>query len=295
MKNLIVVLDNLGQLAHDKLLNSGYDISFDASDIKNATALIVRSSKVDKDMIDSAPSLKIISRAGVGLDSIDIEYANQKGIKVFNSAGGNSVNAAETTIGLILSLAHKISYAHHLLYGSKIWERGIKTEGFELEGKTLGIIGCGNVGSRVALFALAFNMNVLIFDPYIEKIPTNTTKISSLEELLSKCDILTIHTPLTQETYHLINEKNISLMKNNSYLINASRGKVVEEQALIKALKNKKLAGAALDVFEQEPLSDDSELFNLENIIIIPHLGGASIEARTRVSDYAVENVLLNL
>ncbi|MGL4388725.1 MAG: NAD(P)-dependent oxidoreductase, partial [Brevinema sp.] len=260
-------------------------------DLNKATALIVRSSKVNKQMINEGVHLQIISRAGVGMDTIDVAYAESKNIKVFNAAGGNSINAAETTMGLILSIAHKINYAHYLLYGQRIWERGEKTEGFELEGKTLGIIGCGNVGSRVARFALAFGMNILIYDPYISLFPDNTKSVNSLEKLLPQCDLITLHTPLTEETFYLMNEKRFSLMKKTSYIINVSRGKVIKETALIKALDDKTIMGAALDVFEEEPLPTDSPLFEYDNIIMIPHLGGASAETRARVSDIAIENI----
>ncbi|MGL4561826.1 MAG: hydroxyacid dehydrogenase [Brevinema sp.] len=295
MKKLILVLDYLGEQAHQKLQTSPYEISVNPADLSKATALIVRSTRVTKEMIDEGTNLKIISRAGVGMDAIDTEYARSKNILLFNAAGGNSVNAAETTMGFILSIAHKITYSHHLLYGQKMWERGEKTEGFELDGKTLGIIGCGNVGSRVAQFARAFNMSVCIYDPYISNFPPNTESVPSLEILLPKCDMVTIHTPLTKETYHLMDEKYFGLMKKNAYLINASRGKVVDQKALINALKNKTIMGAALDVFEEEPLPLDSPLFDFDNIIMIPHLGGASSEARTRVSELAVENVFAHI
>ncbi|MGL4394117.1 MAG: hydroxyacid dehydrogenase [Brevinema sp.] len=295
MSDLILVLDHLGEEAHLKLKQSPFAISFDKVDLPKATALIVRSSKVTKEMIDEGKNLRVISRAGVGMDAIDVSYAQTKNIKVFNAAGGNSVNAAETTMGFMLSIAHKINYAHHLLVAKGIWERGKQTEGFELEGKTLGIIGCGNVGSRVARFANAFGMNVLIHDPYITEFPSDTKAIASLEELLPQCDIVTLHTPLTEETHHLMNKERFRLMKKNSYIINASRGQVVSEKALIHALSNQIIAGAALDVFEKEPLPADSRLFEFDQIIMIPHLGGASAEARLRVSDIAVENVFKNL
>ncbi len=295
MNYLIVVLDDLGEEAVNLLQNSSYNISFNKNDLPQANALITRSTKITEKMILSAPKLKIISRAGVGMDNIDVEFAHSHNIFTCNAQGGNAVNAAETTMGFILSLAHKITYAHHLLYGQKKWERGLLTEGFELEGKTLGIIGCGNVGSRVAQFAHAFNMNVLVYDPYQSHIPSFATPVKILKQLLSNSDLITLHTPLNKETMYMIDEKELSYCKKSAYLINASRGKVVKESALITALKNQQIAGAALDVFNQEPLDENSELYDLDNIIIIPHLGGAGIECRKRVSQIAVENVLNKL
>ena len=295
MNHLIVVLDDLGEEAVSLLQNSPYDISFDKTDFPKAKAIITRSTKITEEMILSAPNLKIISRAGVGMDNIDVEFAHTRGIFTCNAKGGNAVNAAETTMGLILSLAHKITYAHHLLYGQKKWERGVLTEGFELEGKTLGIIGCGNVGARVAQFAHVFKMNILVYDPYQSNVPTFTKPIKDLKKLLAESDLITLHTPLNKETMYMIDEKELSYCKKSAYLINASRGKIVRENSLIAALKNKQLAGVALDVFNQEPLDQNSELYDLENIIMIPHLGGAGIECRKRVSRFAVENVLNKL
>ena len=292
MNNLIVVLDDLGQRAINLLQNSPHAISFDPKDLPLATAIITRSTKITKDMILTAPNLTIISRAGVGMDNIDVEFAHSQNILTFNAKGGNAVNAAETTMGLILSLAHKITHAHHLLYGHKKWERGLLTEGFEIANKTLGIIGCGNVGLRVAQFAHAFNMHILVYDPYQSNIPAFATQIQDLKQLLSECDLITLHTPLTKETMYMIGEQELSYCKKNAYIINACRGKVIKESALINALKNHHIAGAALDVFDKEPIPENSELYDLDNIIIIPHLGGAGIECRNRVSQLAVENVL---
>ncbi len=295
MNHLIVVLDDLGEEAVSLLQNSPYDISFDIKDLPQANAILTRSTKITESMILSAPNLKIISRAGVGMDNIDVEFAHTRGVFTFNAKGGNAVNAAETTMGFIISLAHKITYAHHLLYGQKKWERGLLTEGFELEGKTLGIIGCGDVGSRVAHFAHAFNMNILVYDPYQSNIPAFAKPVKDLKNLLAESDLITLHTPLNKETMYMIDEKEFSYCKKSAYLINASRGNVVRESALIKAIKTQQIAGVALDVFNQEPLPENSELYNLENIIMIPHLGGAGIECRKRVSRFAVENVLNKL
>lgn len=295
MKKLILVLDDLGAEAHQLLHDSSFDISFDIATLPKATALIVRSSVVTKELIDKAPQLKIISRAGVGMDNIDEEYALSMGIKTYNSQGGNAVYAAETTMGLILSLAHKIIYAHTLLFEHKKWKRGKETEGFELAGKTLGIVGCGNVGSRVATYAHSFAMKIVVYDPYLTIFPPFAEVSPSLESLLEKSDVTTLHTPLTQETYHMIDQRAFDFMPSHAYLVNACRGDVVQEKALVEALTQNKIAGAALDVFTQEPLSQDSPLFSCPNIITLPHLGGAGKECRQRVSQLAVLNILKNL
>ncbi|MGL4366824.1 MAG: hydroxyacid dehydrogenase [Brevinemataceae bacterium] len=292
MKTLILVLDPLGSEADELLTNSTLPVSTNIKDLASATALIVRSSKVSREMILKAPCLKAIARAGVGLDSIDVEFAESQGIKVFNSAKGNTVNAAETTIGLILSLAHHIADAHLKLYGNKIWDRSIDTEGYEIQHKTLGIIGFGNVGSTVAQYAKVFGMHVKAFDPYTSAGVPGVVQLNSKQELLMSCDFVTLHTPLTPETQFMIDFPEFELMKPSSYLINASRGRTVREAALVDALINNKIKGAALDVFEEEPLNLNSPLYQCKNILMIPHLGGASREARKRVSCMAVEHIL---
>lgn len=291
MKYNIIIADDLSDEAIDLLRQSGQNIYFGLEELPNADALIVRSTKVTKNLIDQAPPLKIIARAGVGMDTIDEIYAHSKNIFTANAPGGNADNAAETTIGLMLSMAHNIVKAHGLLYHQKKWERNT-TQGFELKGKTLGIIGCGNVGSRVAKISLALGMNILIYDPYITNYPENATAVSELTDLLPQCDLLTLHVPLTSETYHMISEKELFLLPFQSCIVNASRGAVVNEAALIQALNSGHIKSAALDVFENEPLPTDSPLFDIENIILLPHLGGASIEARNRVSIMAAEAVL---
>ncbi len=264
--------------------------------IKDADAVIVRSAtKITKEVLDCAEKLRVIGRAGVGVDNIDVKEATRRGIVVVNAPDASSITVAELTIGLMLALARNIVKANNSLK-SRRWEKK-KLMGVELRGKTLGIIGLGRIGSQVAKKAKAFEMNVVAYDPYIPKeVAKNIgVELKSLEEVLREADFLTLHVPLTEKTRHLIGEKEIKLMKDGAYLINCARGGVVDEKALYKALKEGKLSGAALDVFEKEP-PFDSPLLDLENVIVTPHLGASTVEAQRLASLIVceeVKNVLL--
>ncbi len=260
--------------------------------IKNKDALLVRSAtKVTADVIEAAERLKVIGRAGVGVDNIDLEAATKHGIVVVNAPEASSITVAEHTMGLILSLARRIPFAHSSLKANK-WEKK-KFLGIEIRGKTLGVIGLGRIGSQVAKKAKAFEMEVIAYDPYVtEKHAKNlTVKIVSLDELLSKSDFITLHIPLTDKTKGLIGKKEIQKMKDGAYLINCARGGIVDEKALYEGLKSGKLAGAALDVFEKEP-PIDNPLLTLDNIVVTPHLGASTQEAQIFASVVACREVL---
>ncbi len=260
--------------------------------INDYDALIVRSeTKVSAEIIESGKNLKVIGRAGIGVDNIDVDTATKKGVVVLNAPTGNTVAAAEHTIGLMLALARNIPKANAQLK-SGIWQRG-KLVGTELRNKTLGIIGLGNVGSEVAKRAQGFEMRVIAYDPFISAHYAKTGKIDlvPLEELFQEADFITLHTPLTQATKNLIGAKEIEKMKPTTYVINCARGGLIDEEALFKAIEEGKLAGAAFDVFSTEPATD-SILFKTDKIIVTPHLGASTVEAQVNVAKDVAEQVL---
>ena len=246
-------------------------------------ALIVRSrTKVTAEVLAAAGRLKVVGRAGVGVDNIDVAVATERGITVLNAAGGNTISAAELTFGLMLALMRHIARADASLKRGE-WERS-RYQGRELYGKTLGIIGAGRIGTEVARRARAFGMNVLVSDPYLSQNRAGEIggDLTSLASLLQRSDIVSVHTPLTEETHGLIGADQLALMKPGAYLINAARGGVVDESALAAALESGRLGGAALDVFETEPPPTNSRLLKLENVLAVPHLGAATSEAQNR-------------
>jgi D-3-phosphoglycerate dehydrogenase len=244
-------------------------------------ALVVRSrTKVTADILAAAHRLKVVGRAGVGLDNIDVECAARRGIVVLNSPAGNVISAAEHTFALMLALVRHIARADASVRRGE-WERG-RFRGMELHGKTLGLAGAGRIGSEVAKRARAFGMRVMAYDPYLsaEKAESSGIELVPLHHLLVRSDVVSIHVPLTEETRGLIGAKELALMKPSAYLVNAARGGVVDELALVRALEEGRLAGAALDVFEQEPVRRDHPLLQLENVLAVPHLGAATQEAQ---------------
>ncbi len=254
-----------------------------AKHVGDLDAIIVRSAtKVRKDMIDAAKNLKVIGRAGVGLDNIDVDYAKSKGIEVINTPGATSISVAELTIGLILAVMRKIAYGDREMRNGA-WPKK-KCKGIEMYGKTLGIIGIGRIGREVAKRAKTFGMKVIYYDVYRPDEATERelgVEYRDLDSLISEADVITLHVPLVPETKHLINAERIAKMKDGAIIINAARGGIVDEDALYNALKSGKLYGAALDVYESEPLKE-SKLFELDNIVMTPHIGAQTKEGQTR-------------
>ncbi len=260
--------------------------------IKNYDALIVRSeTKVTADIIEAAAKLKFIGRAGVGLDNVDLKAATQKGIVAMNTPAGNTTSTAEHTMSMILALARNIPQAVASLKSGK-WERS-KFSGVELYGKTLGVIGLGRIGSTVAKFAKAFGMEVIVYDPFLsmEVAKQKDVDMVELKVLLKKADYVTIHIPMTDETKNLISDKEFDLMKKKVRVVNCARGGIINEEALARALKEGKIAGCALDVYEQEPLPSDSPLLKFENCITTPHLGASTSEAQVNVAIEIAETI----
>jgi len=258
-------------------------------------ALVVRSqTHVSEEIIEAGEKLKVIGRAGVGTDNIDVDAATRKGKVVVNAPTANTVSAAEHTIALMLALARHIPQANNQLQ-SGTWARG-KFMGTELRNKTLGIIGLGNVGSEVAKRAQAFEMRVIAHDPLLSSDYARKLRVDlvSLEQLLEKADFITLHVPSTPATKKLIGVKELAKLKPSAQIINCARGGLVDEKALAKAVKDGRIAGAAFDVFEDEPATD-SPLFGIDKIIVTPHLGASTIEAQANIAREIAEQVLLVL
>jgi D-3-phosphoglycerate dehydrogenase len=263
--------------------------------IKDYDALIVRSgTKVTADIIEAAGErLKVIGRAGIGVDNVDVEAATRKGIVVMNTPEANAVTTAEHTIALMFALARKIPQAHFSLK-SGLWERE-KFKGREIFGKTLGIIGLGNIGRFVAERAIGLKMRVIAYDPFLTKeVATKLgVELVSFDELLEKADIITIHTPLTPDTKNLIGKEAFMRMKKGVIIVNCARGGIVNEQDLYEAIKSGRVGGAALDVYEKEPPDKDNPIFTLDdNIVFTPHLGASTEEAQTKVSVAIAEQII---
>ena len=253
--------------------------------IKDYDALVIRSgTQVTREVIEAATKLKVIGRAGAGLDNVDVEAASKRGIIVMNAAGGNTISTAEHTFALLMSLARNTPQACASLKSGK-WER-TKYQGVELYRKTLGIIGLGRIGREVARRAAAFGMQVIACDPFLapDKIRELEVEPAEFADLLRRADYLTVHTPMTDETRHMISDKEFALMKKGVRIVNCARGGIVEEAALVKAIKSGVVAGAALDVFEDEPPPATHELLRLPQVIVTPHLGASTEEAQLSVA-----------
>lgn len=256
--------------------------------------LIVRSAtKVTRELIEKGTKLKIIGRAGVGLDNIDVNTAKEKGVKVLNTPGASAISVAELTFGLMLSAAR------HIARGTKDLKDGLWTkkelEGHELFGKTLGIIGLGMIGKEVAKRALSFGMTVIAYDPLVSDF--ENVRMVNLDELYRLSDFITLHVPLNEQTKHMIDARAIDKMKKGVIIVNASRGGVIDEQALYEALVSGKVYAAALDVFEIEPPQDDlrKKLLGLSNVVATPHIGASTYEAQERVGKEMVERIFKEL
>jgi D-3-phosphoglycerate dehydrogenase / 2-oxoglutarate reductase len=276
-------VDYKPEVSHEELLRS----------VKNYEVIVVRSrTKITKPIIDAADKVKIIARVGVGLDNIDTKYAESKGIRVIN-AGEAAMNAvAELVIGDMIALARSIPRADASMKNGKWLKKELM--GIELKGKYLGIIGVGNIGRNVGRLAKGLRMNLLGYDivpisqEYVKEVGMITTDLSTL---LASSDFITCHIPITEETNHLINSNRLALMKSSAFIINTSRGEVVDEEALLLALTTGKIAGAALDVFEIEPPTN-TKLVELPNVICTPHIAAQTKEAQQLASLVIAEKIV---
>jgi glyoxylate reductase len=247
--------------------------------------------RIDRQTIDAAPALKIIANVAVGYDNIDVPYARSKGIVVTNTPDVLTESVADFTWALILAITRRLSEGERVVRRGewKGWGLGFML-GSELKGKQLGLIGLGRIGHAVAARASAFGMRV-VYTSRTPQPPATSHQPLALDQLLNTSDVVSLHVPLTPETRHLIDKKALTRMKRSAYLINTARGPIVDEEALAWALREHLLAGAALDVYENEP-AIHPDLLSLENVLLVPHLGSATTETRTAMADLAVENVL---
>ncbi|MFC9286147.1 hydroxyacid dehydrogenase [Streptomyces sp. NPDC057052] len=260
--------------------------------MSDADALIVRSgTRVDAEVLDRAPRLRVVARAGVGLDNVDTTTARARGITVVNAPDSNTVSVAELTVGLIVaSMRHITAAARSLRDGE--WRRS-DFAGVELAGRTLGIVGYGRIGRQVARRLAAFDMRILVHDPYADTVGDDV-RATGLDELLAASDVVTLHLPKTPATTGLVGARELALMKPTALLVNTARGGIVDETALARALREGKPAGAALDVFATEP-PGRSPLLALPNVLALPHLGAGTRDAQLRAGQDAVRKVLEEL
>jgi D-3-phosphoglycerate dehydrogenase len=249
------------------------------------TAIVVRSqTKITAKIIDAAKQLKVVGRAGVGVDNVDVGAATRRGVIVMNTPGGNTISTAEHAFSLLVSIARNIPQAHASVKAGK-WDRK-SFEGVELHGKTIGIFGMGRIGTEIARRVIAFGMRPVAYDPYLSNSRARSLQVElfeDLDEVLAQSDFVTMHMPLTAETRHLINADRIAKMKRGARIVNCARGGLIDEQALFEALKSGQIAAAALDVYETEPPAADFPLRTLPNVVFTPHLGASTAEAQESV------------
>jgi D-3-phosphoglycerate dehydrogenase len=260
--------------------------------LKDSEGLIVRSeTKVTAALLDTAPRLRVVGRAGVGVDNIDVPAATARGIVVMNAPDGNTITTAEHTLALLIAMARRLPQANSSLKAGR-WERK-EFVGTELQGKTLGIIGLGRIGRVVANRARAFGMNTVAYDPFIapEQARDMQIEMASLDEVFKRADFLTVHTPLTPDTRGIVGDNAFAKMKKGVRIINCARGGLIDETALFNAIKSGIVAGAALDVFAEEPPPTDHPLLSLEEVIVTPHLGASTAEAQEGVAFTVAEEM----
>lgn len=299
----ILISDKTENDVIQKLKNAGYEVTFNEMDpntllkeIPNYDALMVRSrTKVIKEVVEAGAkgNLKVIGRAGIGVDNIDIQTAAKNGIKVVNAPTGATASVAELALLHMLALARQLPKADFSTKKGEWIKKQLK--GKELFGKTLGLVGTGNIGKLLAKYVKAFSMNVIGYDPFISEEVMHKDgikKIDELSKLMEMADFISLHIPHTTETHYIINEKMLAKMKPTAYIINCSRGGVVDEKALYNALKNGKIAGAGMDVFEQEPPSKDNPLLTLDNVVVTPHIGANTKEGQLRAGLVTAEQIM---
>jgi D-3-phosphoglycerate dehydrogenase len=297
----ILITDKTANEAIEKLKRAGHDVTYDEMDgvtllkeIPKYDALMVRSrTKVLTEIVKagSKGNLKVIGRAGVGVDNIDIETAAKEGIKVVNAPTGSTQSVAELTVAHMLSLSRFLPKADSSMKKGEWIKKQLK--GNELFGKTLGLIGSGHIAQHVSRIACGFGMKVLVYSPRCtnEKAEKMGAICMKLENLLKESDFVSLHIPHIKDSHYLLNEKTLSLMKPTAYLINCARGGVVDENALYNILKDREIAGAAIDVFEKEP-PENSKLVSLDNVVVTPHIGASTNEAQIRAGTITSDQIM---
>src|SRR6187399_1361899 len=290
----VLIADSISQRGIDELAREGaLDVTIKTGlsekelvkMIPDFSAIVVRSqTKVTSAILNAGSKLRVVGRAGVGVDNVDVETATRRGVVVLNAPGGNTVSTAEHAFSLLLSAARKIPQADANVR-SKNWDKK-NFEGVELYNKTLGIIGMGRIGGELSRRAIAFGMRVVAYDPYLSASRARSLQVElvdELDDLLTSSDFISLHTPLTSETRHILDEARLGKTKRGVRIINCARGGLIDENALVKALQDGHVAFAALDVFEIEPLPTDSQLRDAPNLVLTPHLGASTAEAQESV------------
>lgn len=298
----VLITDKMAEEAIQLLKDAGHEVIFNEMDeptllkeIPKYDALMVRGrTKAVKEIVDAGGQgqLKVIGRAGIGVDNVDIKTAALHGIPVVNAPTGSTISVAELTIGHMLSLSRHLYKADATMKKGEWAKKQLK--GIELHGKTLGLIGCGNIGKETAKLARAFGMDIIGYDPFLSEAELeeeHIKKIEDLGELMSKADFISLHLPHNKKTHHIVNKAMIEKMKASACLINCARGGTVDEQSLYDALKNGKIAGAGLDVFEQEPPTNNP-LLSLDNVMLTPHLGANTKEGQIRAGTVCAEQII---
>ncbi|MBI4713406.1 MAG: hypothetical protein HY762_08945 [Planctomycetes bacterium] len=300
----VLIADKIDTTAVDKMKKAGLNVDTKfginpdelLKTIADYNVLVVRSAtKVTKDVIAQGKNLKLVVRGGVGMDNIDAAAAKAANVKVENTPEASSVSVAELTIGMMLTLARKIAVADSTTKQGK-WEKKA-LEGVELWKKTLGLIGIGRIGLEVAKRAIGMGMSVIAYDPYLKPVPEHITKLGikmvGLDEIYKNADYISLHLPLTPESKNMLNADAFGKMKPSVRIVNCARGGIIDEKSLAEAIKTGKVAGAAIDVFEKEPIAADNPLLGLgDKIVLTPHLGASSAEGQGRVGDAVAEKLI---
>ena len=297
----VLITDKMAEEAVQVLKKAGHNVTYNEMDattlvkeIGKYDALMIRSrTKAVKEVVEAGAkgNLKVIGRAGIGVDNVDIETAGKHKIPVVNAPTGATASVAELTLGLILTISRNIAYADKTMKKGEWAKKTLK--GFELDGKTLGLIGTGNIGKYTAKLAKCFGMKVIGYDPFISKEnmkKDGIEKVDEVTQIMEKSDYISLHIPHIPATHHIVNEEMIGKMKPSAYLINCARGGTVDEKALYNALKNGKIAGAALDVYEKEP-PEKSPLFELDNVVMTPHIGANTKEGQIKAGTICAEQM----
>ena len=293
MSFTLLVTESMSDKGMDWLRSQGVTVKYGrgiepatlVEDLQGCQAVITRLAVMDRSVLEKAPDLKVIARHGAGVDSVDVDYCREHGITVLRNVGTNSVAVAEHAVTLIMTLAKKIKIRENL-YRADQFDKGRKVKAIELQGKTLGLVGIGHIGSITAgICKNGLGMRVLAFDPYVKPgtIP-GIELVSTKKELFSQADFISVHVPATPETKNSIGKAEFDCMKPTAFFINTARGTIVDENALIEALRGGKIAGAGLDVTVEEPTSMDNPLFGFENVIMTPHNAGSSEDSLVRAS-----------
>ncbi len=294
----VLFTENVDPTGPEMLEKAGWEVVMANRDagiiekeIETAEAVVVRILDLTPELLARGKNLKIVSKHGVGYDNIPVEWCKAHGIAVTIAPGANSQSVAEHTIALMMALAKNLAIVTKA-YREKGFAAKNSAPGMEINGKTLGIIGVGHIGSRVAKMGLGLGMKVLAYDPYVKSVPDGVVMTSDKDEVVRNADVLTLHPVLTPETKNIIGARELAMMKPTALFINCGRGPLVDEPALIKALQEKRIAGAGMDVTWSEPCEPDSPLFAMENVLLTPHYAPATRECAMNVSRVCCQNVL---